>query len=154
MAVVVSFTSQQNSTGETVTFTDTSTYTAPDVIGDYVRSFVLTDSAGESLDTVAIPTGELTVDYALDKDRWINVTLNAVGSTTHTETVGHYFFRNTANKLIEANNAGCCTSKTDKENICMALRFIKGFEYAAPIGNAVAYQTNIDSANLYLDLVV
>lgn len=154
MAVEIAFTSEQSTLGTTITFTDTSVYTAPDVIGDYTRSFVLKDSAGADLDTIEIPTGELTVDYAVTRDIWIDTTLNAVGSTTYSDTLGFYFFRNTANKLIEANAEGCCTSKSAKENLVEALRFIKGAEYAAPIGNKTAYQANINSANAYLDQVV
>lgn len=153
MAVDLILTSEQSDDGKTITWTDASVYTSPDVIADYVRTLVLKDSAENVLATMPL-NASLTVDYAVTKDLWIYATLTAVGSTTITETTGFYFFRNTANKLIAANAEGCCTSKSAKENLCEALRFIKGAEYAAPIGNATAFQTNIDTANLFLDQVV
>ena len=153
MPVSLSFIVDQSADGATLTFTDTSVYTAPDVIGDYTRRFVLNDSTGETLDTLELGS-ELVTDYAITKDLWLDVTLEASGSTNYTETVSYFFFRNTANKLIEANAEGCCTSKFAKENLTEALRFIKGAEFAGISGNKTAFQTNIDAANLYLDQVV
>lgn len=155
MAVVIVIPpSEQSADGKTLTYFDGSIVTEPDTIGAFTRQFVLTDSNGADLDTLVLGTGESSADYTVTKDMWINVKLQYIGATTIEDTAGHYYYRNTANKLIEANAEGCCTSKSAKENINEALRFIKGAEYAAPIGNAVAFQTNIDAANLYLDQVV
>jgi hypothetical protein len=62
--------------------------------------------------------------------------------------------RITANKLQNALKNGCCLGAAKLNALNEATNFIIAAQFAAPTTDHAAFQTNINSANLFLDTIV
>lgn len=155
MALTQSFTTTISSDGFTVTLEDTSNWTDSGLNrSDYVRTFTLYDSAGQTLDTIVLPDDSDTATYTLDKDRYVSIMFTIVGDDTYSKTQNYSFDRIFLNKFQEALiNNGCCTDRTTQYNINTANTFYQASVAIFPTGNASATQSDLDSANSFIDLV-
>lgn len=122
---------------------------------DFVRSFLLTDSAGQTITTLTLPTDSDTITYAITKDIRMNVLFSIVGIVTFTKLQVYTFDRIYVNKLQEAlMGTECCGNSSDLNNINTSVSFYLGSVYVTPTDNNSGVQSDLDVANAYIDKVV
>lgn len=147
----------QSANGLVATFKDTSNYDTNDQgyeKADFTtNTIVLKDAYGTILETLNFLT-EDTVTYEQTADHWFTTERLLEGVATYEVTEKFPLKRITINKLETALGSGCCQGATSARNLCEANAFINGANYAAPSGNSVLWQKNIDSANSYLNLII
>lgn len=153
---VQSFTTTLSADGYTITIEDTSNWTDAGLNKvDFIRTFTLNDSVGATLDTITIPSTTDVATYILDKDRWISIVYDIIGTPAYNKTQNYSFNRIFLNKLQKALiNNKCCTDKTTVYNINTANTFYQAAVYIFPTGNASATQSDLDAANSYINLVI
>lgn len=156
-AFEVSTAAVQSADGLVTTFTDTSNYGTNDegyVKSDFTtNTIVIKDADGNVLQTSNFLASN-TVTYDQTKDLWFTVERALAGVASYSKTEKFPLKRITVNKLQKVLGSGCCQGATNARNLCEANAFINGADYAAPSGNAVAWQNNIDAANAYLDIIL
>lgn len=156
-AFEVSTAAVQSADGLVTTFTDTSNYGTNDegyVKSDFTtNTIVIKDADGNTLQTSDFLASD-TVTYNQTKDLWFTVERTLAGVASYSKTEKFPLKRITVNKLQKVLGSGCCQGATNARNLCEANAFINGADYAAPSGNAVAWQNNIDAANAYLDIIL
>lgn len=154
----IAFTATASDSGELLTFTDTSNWTGNDqgyLRTDFTRSFLLTDSAGQTITTLTLPIDSDTITYAITKDIRMNVLFSIVGVVTLTKLQIYTFDRIYVNKLQEAlMNTDCCGNNSDLNNINTSVSFYSGAVYIEPTANNSGIQSDLDVANAYIDKVV
>ena len=156
-AFEVSTEAEQSPDGLTTTFTDVNNYTDNDegyVKSDFTtNTIVIKDANGEVLQTSNFLTSD-TVTYTQTKDLWFTIERLLEGVATYEKTEKFPLKRITVNKLETVLGSGCCQGATNAKNLCEANAFINGANYAAPSGNSVAWQKNIDAANSFLNRIL
>lgn len=148
------FVAQQSSDGKTITFTDQSPWGAGNndenyLKANFVRTFTLVDAFGEDVAVLTLPTNVDSIAYSITKDVWLQTTYKAVGVQTYQLVQKQMFDRFTVNAYRAKINEENCCGKHD-QNLCMANVFIKGADYAEPVGDGVSTQKFIDAAFSYL----
>jgi len=141
---MASFSASTNSDGTIVTITDT---TSGGPVSGSIRSFVLTDSLGDPLETIPLADGVLTATYDITVPQWINIQFLNTGTSPFDITQRYGFDRilqvayGTA--LVDGCGCGCNGERLDWAGIDA---FITGYEFAYPIGDAVTWQSDVDAA--------
>ncbi len=144
----------QSPDGLVVTFTDLSTYS--DNSEGYVKSdfttntIVIKDANGTILQTSNFLSSNI-VTYNQTKDHWFTTERVLAGIASYEKTEKFPLRRITNNKLQTVLGAGCCQGVTNARNLCQATAFLIGAINAAPEGDSVSWQQDIDAANLFLD---
>lgn len=143
------YSATQDDTG-LVTFHDDSTWDVSDEHydeADFVRKIDLVDAYGVFIATVIFPPLSLITTYQLLTNKWIVGTYDITGVISRTKIHKFGFQRLFEVAFIEAKvedcNCGCIHSDVD---MCDVISFYLKATFAAPIGDGVSYQTNIDSA--------
>jgi hypothetical protein len=152
-AFAPSFTAVQSSDGTLITITDTSPWGGVSdenyPITGAVRSFELTDSVGDVIETIDLDPTQLVGTYEISTNKWIQI--NFVNTGTPAFNIVHKFafyriFQLAYMELLKK----ACGCKARGIDICSVDAFLEGALMAEPIGNGVAFQDNIDSAYAYL----
>lgn len=157
-AFAVSTEASQSSDGLIVTFLDTSNYGSNDEGYDKseftTNTIQIYDADGVLLQTSDFLT-EDTVEFNQVKDHWFTTvrTLAGVASYSKTEKFAN-LYRITTNKLERVLGSGCCQGMSNSSNLCKANTFLQAATFAAPVGNSVAWQTDVDNANSYLNEIL
>lgn len=153
----VSTSAVQSSDGLVVSFYDDSNYS--DNTEGYDKSdfttntIVIKDATGAILQTSNFLSSNI-VTYNQTKDHWFTTERLLEGVATYEKTEKFPLKLITTNKLQTVLGAGCCQGVTNARNLCEANAYINGANYAAPSGNSVAWQNDIDAANLFLDNIL
>lgn len=156
-----SFSITSSADGKLLTVSDTSAYIVNDqglTIADFLSRIVtILDSAGTLVATIDLGT-ELTVTYVIEADIWANATLTLTGLdlvATYTKNLIFPFDRITKNLYREvlAENGCGCTNKQADYALMKGDIFFRGVEIAAPAGEGIEWQSNLDSAYKFLDAV-
>lgn len=156
-AFQIIFEATQSASGQVITMQDSSDYstnTEGYVRSDFTRQFVLTDYAGDVLDTITLDDTTDIATYELTTDLYISIELSLTGIATYSLTQDYPFMRITATKLQTALQSGCCSGKTKSKALNEAVNFIVAAQFAAPTTDHSAFQNNIAAANLFLDTIV
>jgi hypothetical protein len=147
----------QSADGRVSTFTDTSPYGDNDegyVKSDFtVNTIVIKDAEGNILQTSSFLDSN-TVTYNQTKDLWFTTERLLQGVAEYEKTQKFPLRRITNNKLQKVLGSGCCQGAANARNLCEANAFIIGAINAAPSGNSVAWQNDINAANSFLDLIL
>jgi hypothetical protein len=152
-------TASQDSTGQIVTLTDTSPYGAASneswqPANFSSRVFVLTDAYGNQLAVVPLIGTNLTAQYALTADQWVNMQLQLTGinPTPNYNSViyGLPFDRITKNLYRALLKSGCCQGKFEENQLYNADNYFLGASIEALSGNGAGFNVDIQAANAYL----
>jgi hypothetical protein len=124
--------------------------------GDFVRTFLLTNAAGEEIDILTLLADSDTIEYEIEADIRINILFSIVGVVTFTKLQKYTFDRIYLNKLQDAlmNVGVCCGNDADTHNINTSTSFWQGAIGLTPTDNDTGIQQNLNGANAYIDLVV
>lgn len=146
--------------GKTITYTNASNF------DDNTEGFtedqfttnelILRDGYGDLLETIPFPTTGEDINkivYEIDKDQWIDATLNLAGVASFTKLVRSGFYRIYMQAAKPYLQGGCCHMK-HCDMFGKSQLFKDAAEDAIPIGDSVEFQENIDAANLYLKQAV
>lgn len=156
-AFALTYTVSQSASGQTITMTDHSFVNPSDqgyTRADFTRAFILTDFAGDPLQTITLDPTEDVATYDITEDQYINIVLNYTGVANYTLMHSYPFMRITANKLQKALKNGCCGSKSKSNALNEAVNFIIAAQFAAPTDSPVVFKTDLDAANKFLDTIV
>lgn len=159
MAVfAIAFEVTNSSDGKTLTFTDLSNWQSNDegyIREDFVRSFLLTNAAGETITTLTLPVDSDTITYDITADIRMNVVFSIVGVVTFTKLQKYTFDRIYLNKLQDAlMQIGCCGNNADISNINTSSTFWQGAINLTATDNDTGIQRDLDGANAYINLVI
>lgn len=163
MAVfAASFTVSQSSDCTTLTFTDTSNYVTNDqgfaVSSFDSRQFVVSNSDGDVVDTIALTGGALTGSYTITQDYWLSVELEL----TNTSPVRNYTSTHSVlstcylelcyAELVAAtecdcgcNGGGSCSCDSTQNDKVRLLEYIKAAEIFSEYSNPVLAQKQLDA---------
>lgn len=157
-AFAIDFEVTSNSEGTLLTLEDLSNWQSNDegyIRADFVRTFIITDSAGQPVDTLELPIDSDTITFVLDADARLNFLFSIVGVVTFTKLEKYTFDRQYVNKLQTAlMQYGCCDSGTDIQNINTSVSFDFGAWAITPTDNDTGVASNLLIANKFIDLVV
>jgi hypothetical protein len=156
MALTIAFTATVSSDGFTVTITDSSNWSSSGLLRtNFVRTFLLTDANGQTLATITLPVDSDVTTYTLTKDTWVNILFTIVGASSYTLLQRFPFSRIYINKLQDSLiNGGCdCNNGKDALNINTSTSFYVGALGIEPVANATGWQSDLDAANAYINLV-
>lgn len=157
-AFAIAFTTTVSDDGFTLTFTDESNWsdnTEGYLRADFVRSFLLTNAAGETITTLTLPDDSDTTTYDITADIRLNVLFSIVGVETFTLLQKYTFDRIYINKLQDAlMQNDCCGNNSNLSNINTSVSFYVGSVALTPTDNDSGIQSDLDIANKYIDLVV
>jgi hypothetical protein len=157
-AFAQAFTATVSSDGFLVTITDTSNWTGNSegyLRVNFVRTFLLTDANGQTLATIVLPTNSDVTTYTLTKDTWVNILFTIVGASSYTLLQRYPFSRIYINKLQDSLiNGGCdCNNGLNGLNINTSTSFYVGALGIEPVANATGWQSDLDAANAYINLI-
>lgn len=156
-AFEVSTIAAQSADGLVSTFTDDNNYADNDegyVKADFTtNTIVIKDANGNVLQTSSFLDSD-TVTYNQTKDLWFTTERLLEGIAEYEKTQKFPLRRITNNKLQQVLGSGCCQGAANAKNLCEANAYIIGAINAAPSGNSVAWQNDIDAANSFLDLIL
>lgn len=149
------FSATISSSGKIITIVDQSNWDDNDENynrSDFVRTFLLTDYAGQELDSITLPVDSDTTTYEITKDLWVNVLFSIVGAETFTKLQSYGFDRIYVNKLQTALlSNGCCGNKSSQNNINTSVSFWQAALGIEQSGNSASYQQDLDSANSFIN---
>ena len=152
------FTVTVSDDGKLLTLTDTSNWlnnTQGYLRTNFVRTFLLTDSAGQTITTLTLPTNLDTITYAITADLRLNVLFSIVGVVTFTKLQKYTFDRIYINKLQTAlMEYGCCDTGSEINNINTSVSFYTGAVALTPTTNDTGIASDLLVANKFIDLVV
>lgn len=157
-AFQLAFTAQQSADGTEVVITDTSNWGSNDqsyTESQFVRQLVLTDALDNPIETLTLATGTDVATYDVpDKTNpWINITYIATGPVTLQKIQRYPFQRIFELAYLQAIKGNCGCGCIGDNAMCEVDAFYQGADFAVPIGDAVSYQDNIDSAYLLVSTV-
>ena len=156
-AFEVSTEAVQSADGLVTTFTDSANYADNDegyVKSDFTtNTIVIKDAEGNILQTSDFLDSD-TVTYNQTKYIWFTTERVLEGIAEYEKTQKFPLRRITNNNLQKVLGAGCCQGAANARNLCEATSFILGAINAAPSGNSVAWQNDIDAANSFLNLIL
>lgn len=156
--LAIAFTVTTSNDGKLLTFTDTSNWTG-NLDGylrtNFVRSFLLTDSAGQTITTLTLPTNTDTITYAITADIRLNVLFSIVGVVTLTKLQVYTFDRIYVNKLQTALiSYDCCGESQELNYINTSVSFYAGAVALTPTSNDSGIASDLLVANSFIDKVI
>ena len=162
MNFAASFTITSIADGKLLTVSDTSNYITNDqaiVLASFSSRVVpIYNAAGVLITTINFGATALTATYVLAADLWADATMTLTGISPVANYTKHLIFpfdRITKNLYREAlaGNSAVCTNRNVDYALMKADIFFRGAEIAAPAGEGVEWQTNINSAYAFLNEV-
>lgn len=156
-AFAANATGSQSADGKTLTLTDLSNYTSNTenyTIADFItRQFILKDSAGNTLATLNLGS-DLSVDYQLTKDQYIEATLNLAGVAPYTKVIDLPLQRITQNIYRTLLASGCCCqSVVVEQTLSIADNYFLGASIEGLSGNGPGFDRDISAAYAYLNSI-
>lgn len=157
-----SFTVSQSSDCNTLTFTDTSNYVTNDqlyaVSSFDTRQFVVSNSNGDVIDTIALTGSALTGSYGITQDAWLSVELelsNVSPLLNYTAThsvLSTCFLELCYAELVADTECGCgcnsggsCGCDSTQNDKVRLLEYIKAAEIFSEYSNPVLAQKQLDA---------
>lgn len=163
MAVfAASFTVSQSADCATLTFTDTSNYVTNDqgyaTSSFDSRQFVISNSDGDVIDTIALTGGALTGGYTISQDYWLSVELeltNVSPALSYTDThsvLSTCYLEKCYAELVADTECGCgcssggsCNCDSTQNDKVRLLEYIKAAEIFSEYSNSVLAQKQLDA---------
>lgn len=158
-AFQIDFSIVQSNDCKTLTFTDTSNFSANDegyVFSTFTTKLITVyDQDNNIIGTPINISSTSSVTFGLDKDRWLHIVYTMTnGSITPTPKIKNLLLNcNAEIKYGEAIVDGDCGCGCDKREVdpCKVLKALKAADIFARRGNSIKAQDSIDLANEYLD---
>jgi len=151
----IAFSGTQSADGKVFELVDESNYGTLYDLSDFSsRYFVVRDYLDNILATLPLVDEQLIAKYNVPKDQYIKATLYLEGVNSYELTHEYPLDRITATKYQKALQGGCGCNKSKSQALQQATEFLIGAQYAAPTENHAIFQSNIDTANTFLDTIV
>jgi len=148
----LSFTATQSQDATQVLITDTSNWGSNDsgyIESQFVRTFVLTDYLNNAITSIVLPTGTNTATYNVPAktNPWINIDyVLSNGPVDLSKLQSYPFQRYFELAYIDGIKGNCGCGCIGENQMCQVDAYYQGASFAAPVGDSVNYQNDIDSA--------
>ena len=148
------FVATQSEDGSQVLITDQSNWGAGNNDQNYsesqfTRTLVLTDALGNAITSIVLPTNVNTATYNVpaNTNPWINIDYVLSNGPVSPNLLQSYPFQRYFELAYIAEIKGNCGCGCIGDNpMCQVDAVYQGADFAAPVGDAVNYQNDIDSA--------
>lgn len=146
----------QSLDGAKIIFKDDTDYIGQDVVpSDYTRTIQLysgKDASGNMIGTLTFSGNDITIDFALDKDKYISAKFIIYDGLDELTTIINFGTTvneyNSLTNLLLHNSCGC--NKEIDQSVRFGFIYLKVAEKAVIVGNSGAFNKFIDLSRTWL----